>query len=206
MDVGYFLGVTLIALLCLPALYALHAPAWSAGIVAGICLWQQGPWLAVPVASLICVWVGRCLFERAWRIQAFAVSLMVLVWLSSWLYTQPYASPHVVALLTGFSLGLFSRLSLRGSEQLYRVAAICLLFFVAAVHPGLWGGTPFARLMTYEYMGGVFSVVLFAVALQMGAGVRRRIAIQEAKRGLQVAREEFSGLMDRLIPKHPLPA
>lgn len=201
MDGGTILGVTLAALLWLPATHALRAPAWSASLIAVVSIggfsWTGQVLWAAPIAAIVCVYAEKWLFSSVLRVQVFAVTLMVL---------SLAALPQLAPLTVGFALGVFYDRSLTNSLLLYRAAALTLLVLIVAMHPGFWGQAPEAHSLVQDYLAPAMGMILFAIATQIGSGVLKRAREAGKDRLFIVAEREIAGLMGRLTQRDSQPA
>lgn len=201
MDIGVILGPAVVALLCLPVAYALHAPAWSAGLLAALFVVLWNPYesliFTAPIAVLVCVCAEKWLFAGVLRVQIFAVALMVLSLLSL---------PSVWPLTVGFALGAFYDRSLKHSLLLYRATALTLMVLVVAMHPAFWAPVEGSRSTLVDYLAPAMAMIWFAIATQIGSGVLKRARAASRDRLFIVAEQEIAGLMGRITARESLPA
>lgn len=215
-------GVVFVGLICLPLLYALHMPAWSAGPIAAfaqykwwmfhpktVLTWDEGgpesyqtidalnvlP--SAVIAGLVCEGVARLVFARAWRVHALAFVLLAIV---AYFVLAGRCPPEILLLSAAFAIGLCQVYPLRMSWRIYRVLAYLLFFFVICIHPGIWGSTSLRAFAISEILPPLGVIILCGIALQLGAAVNRRMLRQEAHRRLSIFSDEFGRLFDRLWP------
>lgn len=203
MDIGVLLGPSLIALLCMPAAYALRAPAWSAGLLAGVMIGGassiEGAVFSTPIAVLVCTYAEKWVFNGVLRVQIVAVALLMLSLTGS-------AQWGIFPLAAGYALGVFYDRSLKNSLLLFRATALTLMVLIVAIHPGFWGQVRGSRAIFLDYLAPAMAMILFAITTQIGSGVLKRAREADRGRLFIVAEREIAGLMDRLTPKDSQPA
>ena len=213
-DASSVVSVTLLALLWMPLVRVVRFPAWFAAIIAfgmmggfgaqmEITLDGEGGYRTVVeygfarflpgalVAAFVCEVASRLLFVHSIRPQ------LLFTLFAAALFVTAFGVYPALALPTGLALGSFQIRRLQRSISLFAVLGLIVSFFVAAIHPGMWGPILY-RTVVSEYLPAIISILLFGLGLQLGAAMHRLCRENEARRMLEVARREFGDFIDRL--------